>query len=174
MGLDLARVLLENVGIAQMENIFVTFDLIIPGLQTGRWDMSGFHFLITPERCEPVTFTNPLARYTQGAMVTEGNPLNIHSYADIGANPDIRLAVQAGSAETEWAKDAGVDESKIQSYPEERLAIEAVRQGRADVYLQAQFSLNLANDLYDVTGVEPAEPFTGPIVDGEEVIAYLT
>ncbi len=155
-----------------METIFVTFDVIIPGLQTHRWDMSGFHFFITPERCQQVAFTNPLARYTQGALVAEGNPKNIHSYEDIANDASIRIAAQAGAAEIEWAKQSGVDESRIQSFPEERLAIEAVRQGRADVYLQATFSLNQVKENYDVTGVEVAQPFTGPIINGKEEIAY--
>lgn len=171
-GLVVADKILGDVGIPELETIFVTFDAMIPGLQTGRWDMSAFPFFITPERCEQVAFTNPVARYTQGAMVTEGNPKDIHSYEDLGKDESIKVAVQAGSAETEWAKEAGVPESNIQSFPEERLAIEAVRQGRADVYLQAKFSLNTASENYDIDGVEVADPFVGPIVDGEEVVAY--
>lgn len=171
-GIDLARELLRRVEIPEMETIFVTFDVIIPGLQNNRWDMSGFHFFITPERCEQVAFTNPLAKYTQGALVAEGNPLGIHSYEDIADNPEIRVAALAGNAEAEWARQVGVQESQIQSFPETRLAIEAVRQGRADVFLEATFALNQAQELYDVTGVEVADPFTGPIFDGEEEIAY--
>jgi polar amino acid transport system substrate-binding protein len=171
-GIDLVRGLASSIDIADVETIFVTFDAMIPGLEARRWDMSAFPFFITAERCDAVAFTDPVAKFTQGALVAPGNPLDIHGYDDLADNDKIRIATQAGSAEAGWAKDAGVPDSRIQSFPEERLAIEAVRQGRADVYLQAAFSLTQVEENYGVTDVEVATPFAGPIVNGVEEIAY--
>lgn len=171
-GLDLVRALTGSLGIAEVETIFVSFDTMIPGLDAGRWDLSAFPFFITPERCAAVAFTDPVAKFTQGALVAPGNPLEVHNYDDLAANDSIRVATQAGSAEEGWAKDAGVPDSRIQSFQEERLAIEAVRQGRADVYLQAAFSLTQVEENYGVTDVEVASPFAGPSIDGVEQIAY--
>lgn len=163
--------IMAELGIDAVDPVLTEFDAIIPGLQANRWDMSAFPFFITPERCEQVAFTNPTARYTQGAIVAAGNPLNITSYEDL-ANPAVRIGLQAGAAEIEWAKDNGATDAQIKQFPEQNLAIEALRNGQVDIYLNATFGLDVALEEFGGEGMEIAEPFTGPIVDGEEVVAY--
>lgn len=163
--------ILATLGIPELDPVFVEFDAVIPGLLAKRWDMSAFPFYITPPRCDQVAFTNPTARYVEGALVQAGNPKNLHSYPDL-ANPDVKVAIQTGNAEIDWAVGAGVAEDGIQLFPEEALAVEAVRQGRADVYLNATFAIIQALKNYGDDNLELAAPFEGPIIDGAEVIAY--
>jgi polar amino acid transport system substrate-binding protein len=162
---------LKNLGIPNIRHTVVDFAGIIPGLLDKRWDLSGLAFFITPQRCAQVAFTNPVGRYTEGALVKKGNPLGIHSYADLAKNPKLRVAIQEGDAEVDWAKQAGA--KNIVLFPQEPLAVEALKEGRVDVYLNATFSLRQDIKNYGGAGLlEVAAPFTGPIVNGKEVIAY--
>ncbi|WP_238009885.1 ectoine/hydroxyectoine ABC transporter substrate-binding protein EhuB [Dactylosporangium sp. AC04546] len=163
--------ILAKLGVSNVDPVLVDFDAMIPGLIANRWDMSAFPFYVTPKRCEQVAFTNPMAQYLEGALVHTGNPKGIHSFTDL-AKPDVKVAIQTGNAEIDWAKAAGVKESQIQLFQEEALAVEAVRQGRADAYLNGTFALVQDLKNYGASGLEIAKPFKGPIVDGKEVIAY--
>lgn len=163
--------IMEKLGIDTVEPILADFDAITPGLNANRWDISAFPFYVTESRCEEVAFTNPTARYVEGALVAEGNPLGISSYKDF-ANPDIRIGIQTGNAEIEWAKDNGAQDSQIKLFQEEALAVEALRNGQIDVYLNATFSMVQALRNFGDEGLEMAVPFEGPIVDGKEVVAY--
>ena len=163
--------IMKSLGVDSLNPVLVDFSALIPGLTAKRWDMSAFPFYITPTRCSQVAFTDPTARYIEGALVQTGNPKKIHSYPDL-AKPDVKVAIQSGNAEIDWAKSAGVQQSQIQLFEEESLAVEAVRQKRADVYLNARFSLVQDLKNYGANGLEIADPFTGPIVDGKEVVAY--
>ena len=165
------RKIMENLGVANVDGVLTDFDAIIPGLQADRWDISAFPFYVTPVRCENVAFTNPTAQYLEGAMVQTGNPLNITSYEDF-SRPEIRIAIGSGNAEIERARDNGATDAQISLFTDEALALEALRNGQVDVYLNAQFSMAQALRNYDPTGLEIASPFTGPIIDGEEVVAY--
>lgn len=171
-GVAVAGAILKKLGIPKIEAILVDFNAMIPGLLAKRWDMSAFPFYITPERCAQVAFTNPMAQYREGALVKKGNPLKIHSYSDLAANSKIRVAIVAGDAETDWAKQAGVKSSQISLFPKEALAVEAVRIGRADAYLNAEFAIVQDMRNYGAGQLALAKPFKGPIVNGKEVIAY--
>lgn len=163
--------IMDKLGIDSVEPVLTEFDAIIPGLNADRWDISAFPFYITPERCAEVAFTNPTARYTEGALVAKGNPLGIASYEDL-ADPKIRIGIQSGNAEIDWAKDNGATDAQIKLFPDISLAIEALANGQVDVYLNATFGLADAVKEFGNGRVEIAEPFVGPIEDGKEVVAY--
>ncbi len=162
---------MAKLGIPNVDPVLVDFDAMIPGLLASRWDISAFPFYITAKRCEQIAFTNPTAQYLEGGLVRAGNPKDLHGYPDL-AKPGVKIAVQTGNAEIDWAKSAGVKDSQIQLFQEEALGVEAVRQGRADIFLNGTFSLVQDVKNYGSKGVEVAKPFKGPIVDGKEVIAY--
>lgn len=165
------RTVMANLGVDNVDGVLTDFDAIIPGLTADRWDISAWPFYVTPVRCENVAFTNPTAQYLEGAMVQAGNPLGIESYEDL-ARPEVRIAIGSGNAEIEWAKDNGATDAQISLFTDEALALEALRNGQVDVYLNAQFGMVQALRNYDPTGLEIADPFTGPIIDGAEVVAY--
>lgn len=165
------REIMSRLGVDTVEPVLADFDGIIPGLTADRWDISAWPFYVTPQRCENTAFTNPVAQYLEGAMVQSGNPLGIASYEDL-ARPEVRIAIGVGNAEIEWAKGAGATDAQISLFTDEALALEALRNGQVDVYLNSHFGMIQALRNYDPTGLEIAEPFTGPIIDGEEVVAY--
>lgn len=165
------RTIMGNLGVKNVDGVLADFDAIIPGLTANRWDVSAFPFYVTSVRCEKVAFTNPTAKYLEGAMVQTGNPLGIKSYKDL-ASPKVRIAIGSGNAEIQWAKDNGATDAQISLFTDESLALEALRNGQVDVYLNAHFSMVQALKNNDPAGLEIAAPFTGPIVDGKEVVAY--
>lgn len=164
------RPILKRLGIPDLKYTVVDFAGIIPGLQDRRWDLSGFPFFITRARCAQVAFTDPVARYREGGLVRSGNPFKIHGYADLAKDPQIKVSIQEGDAEVVWAKQAGV--KNIVLFPQEPLAVEALKEGRVDAYLNSTFSLREDMKNYGGQGIELATPFTGPIVNGKEVTAY--
>jgi polar amino acid transport system substrate-binding protein len=165
------RAIAPKLGITSIHPILTSFGAVIPGLLAQRWDMSAFPFYITPVRCTQVAFTNPTAQYLEGAIVKKGNPKKIHSYKDF-KRPGITVALESGSAEGQWAEQNGLPAGSLQQYPTEELAIIAVREGRADVYLNGLFGLQQSLTSYGGGDLELAKPFTGPIIGGKPVISY--
>jgi polar amino acid transport system substrate-binding protein len=162
--------ILKKIGIPHTTDILTDFDSVIPGLLDGRWDISAFNFYITPARCAQVAFTNPLVQYHEGAAVRAGNPLKIHSYADIAAMPNVKVGIVAGAAEVGYAQSDGI--KNIQQFPDTPTVWQALKTGRIDVYLDAVHAILGALKAYGSAGVELAQPFTGPIIDGKVLVSY--
>ncbi|MHB8398949.1 MAG: transporter substrate-binding domain-containing protein [Acidimicrobiales bacterium] len=159
---------LNNLGIPKVKYTVVDFAGIIPGLLSKQWDLSGIAFYLTPDRCNQVAFTNPVNQYVEGALVKSGNPLSLHSYADM-AKSGAKVAIQEGDAEVPWAKAAGITPVL---FPQEPLAVEALKQGRVDCYLNSTFALRADMANYGGQGIELAAPFTGPLVNGQPAVFY--
>lgn len=162
--------ILKKIGIPHSTDILTDFNSVIPGLLDGRWDISAFNFYITPPRCQQVAFTNPLVQYKEGAAVRAGNPLKIHSYADIAALPNVKVGIVAGAAELGYAQSAGIKNPQL--FPDTPTVWQALKTGRIDVYLDATHALLGAQKAYGSTGIELATPFTGPVVDGKVQVSY--
>jgi polar amino acid transport system substrate-binding protein len=99
---DIAKVIFERLGIAKMEGILTEFGSLIPGLQANRFDVITAGMYIKPERCEQVLFADPEYKIGSGLLIQAGNPLNLHSYEDIAANPDARVGTGAGYFEADY------------------------------------------------------------------------
>jgi polar amino acid transport system substrate-binding protein len=162
--------ILNKIGIPHTTDILTDFNSVIPGLLDGRWDISAFNFYITPPRCQQVAFTNPLVQYKEGAAVRAGNPLAIHSYSDIAALPHVNVGLVAGAAEIGYAQNAGIKNPQL--FPDTPTVWQALKTGRIDVYLDAAHALFGAQKSYGSTGIELATPFTGPVVNGKELVSY--
>ncbi|MHB8490531.1 MAG: transporter substrate-binding domain-containing protein [Candidatus Dormibacteria bacterium] len=169
-GLAVLGVALKNLGIPTVHPTVVDFAGIIPGLLDKRWDLSGLAFFLTPARCSQVAFTNPVNQYVEGALVKSGNPFNLHTYADLGKNAQLRVAVQEGDAEVDYAKQAGVKSPVL--FAQESLAVQALQEGRVDVYLNSTFALRADITNFGGQGIELAEPFTGPLVNGQPIVDF--
>ncbi len=58
-GPEVARHVLEEIGIDDIEWVATSFGDLIPGLEEGRFDMAAAEMAIRPERCERVLFSRP-------------------------------------------------------------------------------------------------------------------
>src|SRR5690625_4747921 len=60
---EVARAVLQRLGIDELDGVLAEFGSLIPGLQAGRWDMVSAAMAILPERCAQVDFANPDIEY---------------------------------------------------------------------------------------------------------------
>lgn len=169
---EVARKVLTNLGIEQMDGVLTEFGSLIPGLQAQRFDLITAGMFITKERAEQVDFANPEYSIGEAIAVKKGNPLNIHSYEDIKNNPDVKVAVMVGAIEVDYLKSVGVQESQIVTVPDQPSAISALQSGRADVITMTGPSLQAVLDSAKDSEIERVMDFEQPIVDGNSVRGY--
>lgn len=158
---EIAKVIFERMGIPEVDGVLTEWASLIPGLQAGRFDVIAAGMFITPERCEQVAFSEPTYTLGQSFLVQQGNPKDLHSYADIAANDDLTLGVLAGAVERDYALEAGVPDDRIVRLPDQASMVSAVRAGRVDAAALTAISIEqMARRGGDA--VERAQPFTTP------------
>src|SRR3546814_3629443 len=105
-------------------------------------------------------------------IVRKGNPLNLHSYADIVANPKVRLSGGRGTLNSKNALDAGVPPSQMTYLVDAQAMLSALLANRVDeVTLSAPSVVGLLQDP-KLQGVERAKPVTGLVRDGVPAMMY--
>jgi polar amino acid transport system substrate-binding protein len=167
------RVVFEALGITEFKPVRLEFSGLIPGLQAKRFDVIANGLTIRDARCEQVAFSNPFFIGVQGLAVEKGNPLNLHSMADIAANPDARVGVLQGAIEIDFLASAGVPDSQVLKFPDNSAVFTALQTGRVDA-----IQMESAPMLYEMAGLndpnlEQALPFEGPKdADGKPIISY--
>jgi polar amino acid transport system substrate-binding protein len=168
---EIARAVLADMGVTEIEGVLTEFGSLIPGLQAGRFDMIAAGMYIRPERCEQIAFSDPTYGIGEGFVVAEGNPMGLASYDDILNNPDATLGVVAGAVEQGYAEALGIPEKQVEIFPDAPSAVEAVKAGRIDAYGGTSLTVQ---DMVDKSpgGVERAKDFIDPVIDGESVKGY--
>ncbi|MEI2417037.1 ectoine/hydroxyectoine ABC transporter substrate-binding protein EhuB [Orrella sp. JC864] len=169
---DLVRAAFAPLGVTKIDFVITEFGALIPGLNAGRFDMVASGIAITPERCKAVIFSEPDLAVGDSLLVKAGNPLNIHSYDDIIANPKIRLTGGRGTLNSRNALDAGVPASQMTYLGDAQAMISALMAGRVDaVTLSAPSVAGLLAD-GKLEGVERTVPFKGLVRNGVPSMMY--
>lgn len=163
-GPDVAKAVMERLGIEKIQWETANFSSLIPGLQAKRFDMVAAEMAILPERCKQILFSEPNSSYGEGLLVKKGNPKNLHAYEDF-AGGDHKIAIMAGADQLEMLQALGVDESKLVTISNNADAISTVATGRADAY--AATSLTVSELAKKGKNVELAQDFTDPVINGE-------
>ena len=162
----IARMVVQKMGIKEMDGVLTEFASLIPGLKAGRFDIVLAMF-VNPQRCAQVAFSEPIYKVGQGIVVKAGNPRQIRGYDELVKRDDTKVAVMAGAVQTSYLKKLGVPDSRIFSFPDGPSAIAAVSSGRADAFtisdLPARRLLAAAGP---AAGLEMVAPFPSPIIDG--------
>jgi polar amino acid transport system substrate-binding protein len=162
----IARMVVQKMGIKEMDGVLTEFASLIPGLKAGRFDIVLAMF-VNPQRCAQVAFSEPIYRVGQGIVVRSGNPLKVRNYDDLIKRNDIRIAVMAGAVQMSNLKKLGVPESRISSFPDGPSAIAAVSSGRADVFTISDLPARRLLAAAGLSaGLEMVPAFAPPIVDG--------
>ncbi len=138
---EIAKVIFEKMGIKQVDGVLTEWGSLIPGLRAGRFDVIAAGMYITPARCKQVIFTDPQYALPDTLLVAQGNPKNLHSYADIAKNPDVKLAIMAGTVNLAYARDSGIKDAQILQVPDTTAQLQAVRAGRADAAVGTQLTM---------------------------------
>jgi len=154
---EVAKAVLANMGIPEVDGVLTEFGSLIPGLKAGRFDIIAAGMFITPKRCKQIRFSEPSYGIGQAFLVSEGNPKHLKTYADVAKQSEVKLAVMAGAVERDYAKKAGVSASQLVTLPDPPSMLAAVQAGRADA--AALTALSIANLADKGDGVESTQPF---------------
>lgn len=163
-----ARAILKQLGVPNLEGVLTTFDSLIPGLQAKRFDIVAAGMFITPERCQQVLFSNPDYAAPEALAVPAGNPKHLTNYADV-AKSGASLGVLSGAVEGDLAKAAGVKSSQLKTFSDQVSMIEGLKAGRADAISLTSISLRQAIKTSGGGKVEMPTPFF-PVVKGKKQI----
>jgi polar amino acid transport system substrate-binding protein len=128
--IDVALAMGEALGL-EIEFKKVQWETVIPGLQTGKWDVSIGSMTITPEREKTVDFTEPYY-YTSGQIfVKKGGP-QIASVDDLAGK-----TVGVGAATTYYDFLKKESTADVKTYPTDADAFPDLRNGNLDFVMTA-------------------------------------
>lgn len=165
---EIARKILAGMGVPEVDGVLTEFGSLIPGLKAGRFDIIAAGMFVNPKRCAQIAFSEPSYGIGQAFLVQAGNPKKLSNYADVAADPEIKLAVLAGAVEKGYAKDSGVKDAQIVTLPDPPAMLAAVQAGRADAV--ALTALSIKNLADKGEGVEMTKPFAE--VAGKSVMGH--
>jgi len=163
---EIAKEVLHNLGIEEVEGRLSDFGNLIPGLNAGKFDLITAGMAITPDRCENTAFGEPEIQYGEGLIVEAGNPMELRSYKDVAANPDIKIAVMSGATEIDFLIREGVDESQIMKVPDIPASFSAVESGRAHATTGTEMTIKMALESANQDKLEFVNDFTQPDIEG--------
>jgi polar amino acid transport system substrate-binding protein len=168
---EVARTALKRMGINEVNGVLTEFGSLIPGLKAKRFDMITAGMYIKPERCKEAAFANPEYSIGEALAVKSGNPLNLHSYENIKANPKARVGVMGGAIEADYLKKLGVPENQLVIVPDQPSAIAALLANRVDAITMTGPSLQAMLETSG-PGIDRVMNFTQPVIDGKETKGY--
>jgi polar amino acid transport system substrate-binding protein len=168
-GPDVAKYIVHQLGIKEINWITTNFSSLIPGLQADRFDMVAAEQAINPDRCTKVIFSEPNSSYGEGLLVAKGNPKNVNAYSDF-AKGDKKVAIMAGADQLDMMQKLGVPQSNIVTIASNADAISTVATGRAAAY--AATGLTAAELAQKSNKVQTVQDFKDPVIDGKTVRSW--
>jgi polar amino acid transport system substrate-binding protein len=163
---EVARVILQRMGVEHCETTLTDFGQLIPGLKAGRFDIIAAGMYVTPERCKQIAFSNPTYAIGEAFLVKSGNPLGLHSYEDVVKNNEARLGVVGGTVELGYAEALEIPEKRISVYPDNAAALAALKSGRIDAFAGTALTVKDLLKKSPGAALERALPFQQPAPDG--------
>ncbi len=165
-GPDVAKHIMEELGVDNIEWVTTEFSSLIPGLQADRFDMVAAEMAIIPTRCETVIYSEPNTSYGEGLLVPADNPKGISSYEQFAEDGELKVAIMAGANQLDMMQSLGVSENQLVTISSNADAISTVSTGRADAY--AATGLTASELAGQSDQVIVAEGFSDPMIDGVE------
>jgi polar amino acid transport system substrate-binding protein len=155
---DMAKAIAATLGLkADIQN--VGFDTIIPGLQSGRYDIALGSIGVTLERQQVVDFVS-YYNGGQGFLASVNSSFKVSTIEDLCGR---KVAVQTGSAQQSILEDeagtcaaAGKKPWSLQTFPGTNEAVLAISGNRADVFYASISVVRYTadqNDKFRVAGV---------------------
>lgn len=161
----LHREIFSALGIERLEGINTNFGALIPGLTANRFDAVSAGMSILPQRCAQAAFSEPEFLYTTALLVPAGNPAGLTDMQSI-RDAGVRLAVMTGAIESDYARALGIDAIQVAG---PQAGMDAVVNGRADVFALTGISLNWMVDNNPDAAVEVTDSFVA-VIDGVEQV----
>ena len=128
---EIAQAIAEKLNM-ELEVIDIAFDSIIPGVQSGKYDIGLAGMTVTDERLLEVDFSNSYATGVQVVIVKEGSP--IASVDDLFGDGNYTIGTQTGTTGFLYATWDIADEGlgTVNSYAKTTDAIEALKTDKID------------------------------------------
>lgn len=127
---EVAALIADKLGM-ELEIVDVDFDSIIPGVQTGKYDMGMAGMTVTDERKEKVEFSDSYANGVQVVIVNENS--DIKTIDDLDGK---KIGTQQGTTGYIYASDTpengGYGEENVVGYENGAVAVEALKGGKVD------------------------------------------
>lgn len=164
---EVAKVVLAEMGIDNMEAQVVEFGALIGGLDAGNYDMIAAGMYINAERAEQVIFSDPDYCINESMLVEEGNPHGLTDYASV-ADTDAVLAVASGTVNVDYAVDAGIPEDQITEFAGIEDQYDAIAAGRVDAVSGTVLTVTEHANAMD--GYEALPSFPARDADGEPIL----
>ena len=157
---DLCRDFGQNVLKVKVEFVDTTWDNIVAGLQSDKWDLS-LALNDTPEREKAISFSVPATDYNVSLVYNKNNPKipkGAHTIAEID-KPGVNVAVMSGTAQDK-AITAAFKQAQIMRLPgndETRLALMSKR---ADLLADANITNMLLTEAHPdwAAAIQPTPP----------------
>ena len=138
---DVAKAVLKQMGITNVEAITSGYDAMIPGLDADRWDMVAAGLFMNKSRCADVLYSSPVIVSTESLAVPTGNPKGLTTLDDVKSNPDVKVAVLSGSFELKTALSLDIPQGQLPTYNLAPDAMQALDAGRVDAVLLPTLTL---------------------------------
>ena len=123
---EVAQAIADKLGM-KLEIVDTKFDAIIPGVQSGKYDMGMAGMTVTPDREKSVAFSDSYATGIQSIIVKQGS--DIKSVDDLSEKT--KIGVQLGTTGDIYAKDDFGDEA-VQEFDKGADAVQALLAGKID------------------------------------------
>ena len=128
---EVAGAIAKKLGM-ELEVTDIAFDSIIPGVQTGKFDMGMAGMTVTEDRLEEVNFSTSYATGVQVVIIKDGSPIT--SVADLFDVGGYVIGTQTGTTGFLYAtwdiEDEGL--GTVKSFAKTTDAIEALKNGQVD------------------------------------------
>jgi polar amino acid transport system substrate-binding protein len=169
---EVAKKVLGNMGIPEVNGVLTEFGSLIPGLNAKRFDIITAGMFITPDRAKQADFANPEYSIGEAIAVQKGNPKDLHSYKDIADDGKAKVAVMNGAQEVDYLKKSGIADSQIVTVPDQPSAISALQAGRVDAITMTGPALQAMLKSAADDKLERVMDFEQPVIDGKSVRGY--
>jgi polar amino acid transport system substrate-binding protein len=165
---EVAKRVLHELGIDQVDAEVVEFGALINGLQAGQFDMIAAGMYINPQRAEQILFSDPDYCVGEAFAVPEGNPEGLTDFQSVVDNPDVTIAVLSGAVEEGYAETAGVPDDQIELFTDVNAQYDALEAGRVDAVTGT--ALTVRTQVENMEGFTATESFFPVDENGEEVL----
>src|SRR5688572_6224486 len=158
---DVARAVFKKLGVNDVVASISEYGAMIPGLQAGRHDVVTAGLFMKPERCNAVSYSEPILCDAEAMLVKKGNPKGFKSYADVAADPTATIGAPGGGTEEKLALDAGVPRDRVIVVPDGQSGLKMVQDGRIDAYSLPVLSINALVSTANDPSLEVIAPVEG-------------
>ena len=130
---EVAKTLVARLGIERIVWSQMAFSELIPALQTGRIDVIAAGLFVSEKRAQQIRFSRPTFRVRPALLVAKGNPYGLRVCEDLLGQPELRVAVIAGSVEQDLMRRVGLADNRLIRVPDALTGYTAVESGLVDV-----------------------------------------